>query len=147
MLRLYPPRNYYTGGQKGLQDLVSEEAQSAVDFLEGPAPGLPEDFKIGAKFTPESLLGDSSSDTGLKDMMAGAYDSAKTGTVAEVYAGIVSTNQTVSGLAGQDQAVASDVYSDYAIAVAIVYGPPSLFLGKHPLATQVVNSWSLLNFG
>lgn len=106
--------------------------------------GLPADFSEAGTFKSYTLWGDD-----VTDMMVAPYDSKATGTEAFVGAAIIAPNGVAASAQTQDQAIASNVVDDYAIAVTIVYGTQAsgLWSGGHSLGLQVFSSWALLSYG
>ena len=143
IFRLYPLRSSYAGTPQQLQDnLVVPVAQYALGLLEGHSP-LPTDLSLQSQYKNYSYIWNDAS-----DMMAGFYYSASTRMRAFVGAGIIAPNGLKSGQAAQDQAIASNVVNDYAVAVVVVYGPAASFwAGTDSLGFQVATSFSLLGFG
>jgi hypothetical protein len=139
LLRLYPLTSG-TGNQHQLESQVEQMAKNTVQLLDGH--GLPADLsETGAYATYPS--------NDLTEMVAAGYGSSSTGISALVGAGIITSATGPSSAASQDQATASDVSNDGAIAVWIVYGTYSsgFWTGQHALGLQVFGSWSLLNDG
>jgi tetratricopeptide (TPR) repeat protein len=142
LLRLYALRGDYTGGPQEVRDLSIDAAEYAVDLFKGD--GLPADFSEAGSFKSYTLWGDN-----VTDMMVAPYDSKATGTEALVGAAIIAPNGVAATAQTQDQAIASNVVDDYAIAVTIVYGTQAsgLWSGDHSLGLQVFSSWALLSYG
>ena len=139
LLRLYPLRSDL-GNQQELESTVEQMAKNTVRLLSGH--GLPADLsETGAYETYPS--------NALTEMVSAGYGSSSTGISALVGAGIISSDAGPSSAASQDQAIASDVSNDGAIAVWVVYGTYSsgFWTGQHALGLQVFSSWSLLNDG
>jgi hypothetical protein len=115
-------------------------AKNTVRLLDGH--GLPADLsETGAYETYPS--------SDLTEMVAAGYGSSTTGISALVGAGLISSAAVPSSAASQDQAIASDVSDDGAVAVWVVYGTYSsgFWTGQHALGLQVFSSWSLLGDG
>jgi hypothetical protein len=139
LLRLYPVRTDLDS-QHELESTVEQMAKNTVRLLIGH--GLPADLsETGAYETYPS--------NDLTEMVSAGYGSSSTGISALVGAGIISSDAGPSSAASQDQAIASDVSNDGAIAVWVVYGTYSsgFWTGQHALGLQVFSSWSLLNDG
>ena len=139
LLRLYPLRSDIDK-QHSLESTVEQMARNTVRLLNGH--GLPRDLSETGPY-------ESYPSSDLTDMVAAGYGSSSTGISALVGAGIISSDAVPSSAASQDQAVASDVSDDGAVAVWIVYGTysPGYWTGQHALGLQVFSSWSLLNDG
>jgi len=139
MLRLYPLTSDIDK-QHELKSTVEQMAKNTVRLLDGH--GLPTDLsETGAYETYPS--------SDLTEMVAAGYGSSSTGISALVGAGVISSGTLPSSAAAQDQAVASDVSDDGAIAVWVVYGTytSGFWTGQHALGLQVFSSWSLLGDG
>jgi hypothetical protein len=106
--------------------------------------GLPSRAEIG--FSVNAILGPTPDIDALFPLDA-AYPS--TGICALVGAGIITSATGPSTAASQDQATASDMSNDGAIAVWMVYGTygSGFWTGQHALGLQVFGPWSLLNDG
>jgi hypothetical protein len=139
LLRLYPLRSDIDK-QHNLQNTVEQMAKNTVRLLDGH--GLPTDLSETGPYASYP-----SSD--LTEMVAAGYGSSSTGISALVGAGVISSGTVASSAASQDQAVASDVSDDGAIAVWVVYGTygAGFWTGQHALGLQVFSSWSLLGDG
>jgi hypothetical protein len=139
LLRLYPLRSGI-GNQRDLESTVEQMAKNTVRLLDGH--GLPADLaETGAYETYPS--------SDLTEMVAAGYGSSSTGISALVGAGLISSAAVPSSAASQDQAIASEVSDDGAIAVWVVYGTygSGFWTGQHALGLQVFSAWSLLNDG
>jgi hypothetical protein len=141
LFRLYPERTSATGKLQPLPALVQQAEQYAVGVLRGR--GLPSDLapRVSQNY---SVWG-----AALSDMNATGYVSTSAHTEAFVGAAVVSPYGTGQTAGQQDSSASASVTGDYAVVVAIVYGPAAsrIWSGPHSLALQIFSSFSLLNYG
>jgi hypothetical protein len=142
LFRLYPLRTLPDGTEASMQSVVRATAAAAIDVLKGH--GLPSDIAPEGGWSSTAIWGPA-----VADMNVHGYASASTGTEAFVGAAVIAPGGTLPGAAAQDNSIAADVTSDYAVVVTVVYGRANsgLWSGPHSLGLQVFTSWSLLGYG